>query len=163
MELRNPCIIQNANLCHTVHSLLFKKEFDPAERVLLYSQLREGLITENIKVLESLSAAKLKQVITREGLLHQYKNESATRYGSRLFANAPKLRLVDFLKDKVMSETDSSGNIRLINAPGGIEMYFGESDIDEILTRRYGEDYRNQVEEHMSGFDPVLQELRQVP
>jgi len=141
-------------LSHTVHSLLFKKEFDPEERVLLYSQLREGLITENIKVLESLSAAKLKQVITREGLLHRYKQESATRYGSRLFANAPKSRFIDFLKDKVMSEIDSEGNIRLINAPGGIEMFFNMDDIDEVLTQRYGQDYRNQVEEHMSGFSP---------
>jgi len=140
-------------LASTVHSLLFKKEFDPAERVLLYSQLREGLITENIKVLESLSAAKLKQVITREGLLHRYKQESSTKYGSRLFVNAPKSRFIDFLKDKVMSEIDSEGNVRLVNAPGGIEMFFGASDIDEILTQRYGQDYRNQVEEHMSGFD----------
>jgi hypothetical protein len=141
-------------LASTVHSLLFKKEFDPAERVLLYSQLREGLINENIKVLESLSAAKLKQVITREGLLHRYKQESSTKYGSRLFVNAPKSRFIDFLKDKVMSEIDSEGNVRLIHAPGGVEMFFGESDIDEILTQRYGQDYRNQVEEHMSGFSP---------
>jgi hypothetical protein len=46
-------------LAHTVHSLLFKKEFDPAERVLLYSQLREGLINRKYQSIRIIISSKI--------------------------------------------------------------------------------------------------------
>jgi len=140
-------------LASTTHSLMFKKDFSPAERVMLYSKLHEGLLDSNVKALDSLSAAKLRSFIQKEGLLHQYKQVSTTLYGSKNFANASKVRLVEFLKERVMTEPDSEGNVRLISAPGGIHMFFSESDMDEILKERYGKDYATEVEAHMYGFD----------
>jgi hypothetical protein len=135
------------------NSLMFKKEFSPEERVMLYSKLHEGLLNENIKALDSLSSAQLRSFIKNEGLIHHYKQVSSTLYGSKNFANAPKSRLVEFLKERVMTQPDSEGNIKLISAPGGIQLYFTEADMNEILQARYGKDYATEVEAHMYGFD----------